>query len=97
MASVEVKILPKGVGAVFNEGAVVSKLEQMGEAIKNEANSRMAELYPTSEFRQEHFVSEPYRTTHGNTGVQVKPNTILARRAQASHSVLTQSMDAGRS
>lgn len=97
MASVEVKILPKGVGAVFNEGAVVSRLEQMGNAIKNEANSRMDGLYPTSGFRQEHFVSENYKTSHGNTAVQVKPNTILARRAQASHSVLTQSMDAGRS
>lgn len=96
MARVDVKIFPKAVGAVFNEGAIVSKLEQMGEAIKNEANSKMAELYPTNKLHEEHFVCEPYKTSHGNTAYQVAPNTYLARKAQSGHSVLTQSLDAGR-
>lgn len=97
MGSVEVKMLPKGVGAVFNSAGVVGKLEQMGDAIKNEANSKMVGLFPGNRFPEEHFTAERYRTTHGNTGIQVKTNTYLSRVAQAKYSTLTQSLDAGRS
>lgn len=97
MASdVRVVIHSNGVGDVFRSGGVVGKLEEMGEAIKNEANSRMVELYPDNRFQDEHFEMHQYKTSYGNVGVSVGTNTYLARVAQARHSVLTQAMDAGR-
>ena len=96
-ADVEVKILPKGVGEVFDSPGVVGKLGQMARRIATEANDQIQAVYPDNGYKRlDHYVVDTYETTHGNTAYQVAPNTYLARKAQAHHSVLTKAMSAGR-
>ena len=101
MASFELEldrlvIHERGVGEVFRQSGVVNKLESMGRAIAAEASALTDEHYPKNGIEKSHYKSEQYKTSYGNTAIEVKPTNPLAVRAQSEYSVLTQAMDAGR-